>query len=531
IQKEDGRQRLRELLKWKKFDEERDLRPGIFLDFVYESVVFAVKKGFPWHSVAQVIKISQELLNDSKDLSVAKAVELLRNKLSKCETQLAQNHQLDFLDFLMGTFIRHHGLYQFVMRGEREVDCTVTELQVHTPPNPLPLSEGTDSQVWQYQQRMATLTGDENQKRINMLLLKETAYREAEERLDMLYKDFAVQDTGTLKRQGDQGEREATSQMTEDALSIAASWGEDSFPTKMEEGEEPALSAKTEPSSEVTSEASLPPLSSSTLALGGHAATVLQFPWTAVAVAIHLTVAKAVELLRNKLSKCETQLAQNHQLDFLDFLMGTFIRHHGLYQFVMRGEREVDCTVTELQVHTPPNPLPLSEGTDSQVWQYQQRMATLTGDENQKRINMLLLKETAYREAEERLDMLYKDFAVQDTGTLKRQLFSPGCQREATPQMTEDALSIAASWGEDSFPTKMEEGEEPALSAKMEPSSEVTSEASLFPLSSSTSALGGHAATVLQFPWTAVAVAICLVDPLSCGEGFYSRYFLAFAPS
>ncbi|KAK1170358.1 hypothetical protein AOXY_G7181 [Acipenser oxyrinchus oxyrinchus] len=201
LQKEDGRQRLRELLKWKKFDEERDLRPGILLDFVYESVVFAVKKGFPWHSVARVIKISQELLNDSKDLSVTKAVELLRNKLSKCETQLAQNHQLDFLDFLMGTFIRHHGLYQFVLRGQREVDCIVTELQVHTPPNPLPLSEGTDSQVWQYQQRMATLTGDENQKRINMLLLKETAYREAEERLDMLYKDFTVQDTGTLERQ------------------------------------------------------------------------------------------------------------------------------------------------------------------------------------------------------------------------------------------------------------------------------------------------------------------------------------------
>ncbi|XP_041109803.1 uncharacterized protein C8orf74 homolog [Polyodon spathula] len=201
LQREDGRQRLRELLKWKKFDEERDLRPSILLDFVYESLVFAVKKGFPWHAVALVIKISQDIFNDCKDLSVTKSVELLRNKLSKCETQLAQNHHLAFLDFLMDTFIRHHGLYQFVVRGEREVDCTVIELQVHTPPNPLPLSEGTDSQVWQYQQRMATLTGDENQKRISMLLLKETAYHETERRLDMLYKDFAVQDTGTLQRQ------------------------------------------------------------------------------------------------------------------------------------------------------------------------------------------------------------------------------------------------------------------------------------------------------------------------------------------
>ncbi|MGH0129805.1 UNVERIFIED_CONTAM: hypothetical protein FKN15_052156 [Acipenser sinensis] len=37
----------------------------------------------------------------------------------------------------------------------------------------------------------------------------------------------------------------------------------------------------------------------------------------------------------------------------------------------------------------------------------------------------------------------------------------------------EDALSIVASWGEDSFPTEMEEGEELALSAEAEPGSEV----------------------------------------------------------
>ncbi|MGH0147222.1 UNVERIFIED_CONTAM: hypothetical protein FKN15_051392 [Acipenser sinensis] len=34
----------------------------------------------------------------------------------------------------------------------------------------------------------------------------------------------------------------------------------------------------------------------------------------------------------------------------------------------------------------------------------------------------------------------------------------------------EDALSIEASWGESSFPTEMEEGGEPELSAEAEPS-------------------------------------------------------------
>ncbi|RXM99183.1 hypothetical protein EOD39_11973 [Acipenser ruthenus] len=53
----------------------------------------------------------------------------------------------------------------------------------------------------------------------------------------------------------------------EDTLSIAASWGESSFPTEMEEGEELAPSTEAEPSSEFALEASLAPLSSSMLAL------------------------------------------------------------------------------------------------------------------------------------------------------------------------------------------------------------------------------------------------------------------------
>ncbi|MGH0151946.1 UNVERIFIED_CONTAM: hypothetical protein FKN15_033225 [Acipenser sinensis] len=46
----------------------------------------------------------------------------------------------------------------------------------------------------------------------------------------------------------------------EDTLSIAASWGESYFPMEMEEGEELSSSSEAEPSSEVASEATLPPL-------------------------------------------------------------------------------------------------------------------------------------------------------------------------------------------------------------------------------------------------------------------------------
>ncbi|MGH0136044.1 UNVERIFIED_CONTAM: hypothetical protein FKN15_060022 [Acipenser sinensis] len=83
---------------------------------------------------------------------------------------------------------------------------------------------------------------------------------------------------------GDQSEREASSHMAaEDELSIAASRGESSFPTEMEEGGEPELFAEAELSSKVVSEASVPPLSSSMSALMGRTATFLQVPWTTAA--------------------------------------------------------------------------------------------------------------------------------------------------------------------------------------------------------------------------------------------------------
>ncbi|MGH0150740.1 UNVERIFIED_CONTAM: hypothetical protein FKN15_041208 [Acipenser sinensis] len=76
------------------------------------------------------------------------------------------------------------------------------------------------------------------------------------------------------------------------------------------------------------------------------------------------------------------------------------------------------------------------------------------------------------------------------------QALVPGSPMEAQAELKpqplmaeEDTLSIAASWGESSFPTEMEEGEELAPFTEAEPSSEFALEANLAPLSSSMSAL------------------------------------------
>ena len=66
LQKPEGREHLRRLLNWEEFDELRDSRRSILLDTLYESIIFAVGKGFPWVEVAQVVKFTEELLKETK---------------------------------------------------------------------------------------------------------------------------------------------------------------------------------------------------------------------------------------------------------------------------------------------------------------------------------------------------------------------------------------------------------------------------------------------------------------------------------
>uniref|UniRef100_A0A8I5YUX7 Chromosome 8 open reading frame 74 n=1 Tax=Pongo abelii TaxID=9601 RepID=A0A8I5YUX7_PONAB len=65
-QRPQGREHLRRLLNWEEFDEQRDSRRSILLDTLYESIIFAVGKGFPWVEVAQVVKFTEELLRETK---------------------------------------------------------------------------------------------------------------------------------------------------------------------------------------------------------------------------------------------------------------------------------------------------------------------------------------------------------------------------------------------------------------------------------------------------------------------------------
>uniref|UniRef100_A0A8C0H047 Chromosome 8 open reading frame 74 n=1 Tax=Chelonoidis abingdonii TaxID=106734 RepID=A0A8C0H047_CHEAB len=187
---EEGRQCLRALLRWKEFDDVGDLRRSIELDSIYSSIVFAVEKGLSWPAVVEAGKLAEELLNDTKGLSVSQAICVLRDKLVACEPKLSPFKPCVLCEYFYHTLIRHYQLYQFVLCRERDVDQTSAHLEICVPPQPLPLTTGVDAEVWHYQQQLAALSAAEVQKRTNMLLLRETLHREREHMLQRAYHDL-----------------------------------------------------------------------------------------------------------------------------------------------------------------------------------------------------------------------------------------------------------------------------------------------------------------------------------------------------
>ncbi|XP_066109512.1 uncharacterized protein C8orf74 homolog [Saccopteryx bilineata] len=201
LQKPEGREHLRRLLNWEKFDEVRDSRRSILLDTLYESIIFAVGKGFPWVEVVKVVKFTEEMLKESKGCSITEAVVILRNKLRDYQGQFNTTHLLALCDYLHNTFIHHYKLYQYVLGQDQEVNLTVAHLEVCAPPQPLPLAEGKDRELWKHEQQVAELNLAEVQKRANVLLLKETLQLELEHMLQKMFSQEPAQQSRVLKRE------------------------------------------------------------------------------------------------------------------------------------------------------------------------------------------------------------------------------------------------------------------------------------------------------------------------------------------
>ncbi|XP_021116772.1 uncharacterized protein C8orf74 homolog [Heterocephalus glaber] len=183
-----GRERLRRLLHGEELGEARAARRSILRDALHDSVHFAAGKGFPWVEVARAVQFTEELLVETTGCSITEAVTILGSKLRDYRRQFSTRHLLALCDYFHNTFMRHYRLYQYALGRDRGVQLTATHLEVCTPPQPLPLAQGTHRDGWHHEQQVAALRAAATQKRDSVRLLKE-ALRAEEARL--LEKAFA----------------------------------------------------------------------------------------------------------------------------------------------------------------------------------------------------------------------------------------------------------------------------------------------------------------------------------------------------
>ncbi|XP_002665172.1 uncharacterized protein C8orf74 homolog [Danio rerio] len=198
MKRDEGIDRLSRCFEWMGFDGD-DKRQFLHQEFVYENVMFAVTRGLPWSTVGQVAIISKDLLPKINGLKSSEVISLVKAGLSQINPRLSATHHAVLLDFIVQTYVPHQRLYQAAFSGETSLKRISQDLQIETPPQPRPLSEGTDTERWKQQQILQELRLAQSRTQAEIQELRETSRTQIMSTLqDKLH---SLPDEGQISRQ------------------------------------------------------------------------------------------------------------------------------------------------------------------------------------------------------------------------------------------------------------------------------------------------------------------------------------------
>ncbi|XP_071483750.1 uncharacterized protein C8orf74 homolog [Diadema antillarum] len=233
LQRADGRSKLGELLGWEMigFDEDAQMRESILLDFLYESLMYGVQKGFPWSQVCSVLRMAAEFHQGTVGQPLSSAVRIYRELSQKflSDGQMSESNLRLFTSHLFETYLAHYHLYQVVFTTEREPLTVRQHLVVMQPPVPFPLDEGKPFNTWEYQRRLEEIEGEETSRKETLKSQEEGILKELE---------GGSLPFSELKEQALLLNREQISQLIEDASRNHANQTEKLLQTRVEERHE-----------------------------------------------------------------------------------------------------------------------------------------------------------------------------------------------------------------------------------------------------------------------------------------------------
>lgn len=144
------------------------------------------------------------------------------------------------------------------------------------------------------------------------------------------------------------------------------------------------------------------------------------FSVSSVNLALNMCVVSGLErsevlsLIQTRLSQCDQRLPPCHHATMYDFMVQNYIHHQCLYQAFLKGELNPKCMYSHLDIHVPPRPLPLSEGTELGVWEKRQALKKLTAAETVKLAEIQRLKKQAEVQIMEKLQVSLSDLSLED---------------------------------------------------------------------------------------------------------------------
>ncbi|XP_041834451.1 uncharacterized protein C8orf74 homolog isoform X3 [Melanotaenia boesemani] len=116
----------------------------------------AANLGFSWTDVIQSAELAKGIFPQLDDLNVDKLLSLLRDVLYEHLPNLTPVHQHEFTQYLADTCITRRRLFQAVVHGDANMSVVQLHLEVHLPPTPCPLAQGTELQERETQPQLET---------------------------------------------------------------------------------------------------------------------------------------------------------------------------------------------------------------------------------------------------------------------------------------------------------------------------------------------------------------------------------------
>lgn len=190
VSKHRGKTMLAKHLDLKIVDEDLDMRTAIHVDFLYDNLMFAAEKGFPWDHVCLVVKFANTVLTNSIGKELLDVLKFVQSQSDDLGCELGERNFKVFMDFLFSTFLQHFKLFQFVFTNDREKQIPCVQLEVIPPKASVPMKEAKELQVWEYLQKYEELQRKETEKQNERLLKKGQIVTETEKKLEVTMKSI-----------------------------------------------------------------------------------------------------------------------------------------------------------------------------------------------------------------------------------------------------------------------------------------------------------------------------------------------------